>query len=125
MKVVVASRHSGDQHVQSCIRQLTVHTKRWVEIDGRFAIGHHGFDLLEAIERTGSIADAARRLGWSYRHAWGYLRAAEGTFRDRLVVVRPGKGSAKGTSLTPVGREVLRMGRSLKAMPRTLTLATG
>ena len=75
-------------------------TKVWIELNGRFAIGDGGLRLLLAIETTGSLAAAVREIGWSYRHAWGYLRRAEGVLGVRLVASRPGKGAARGTVLT-------------------------
>lgn len=35
------------------------------------------FDVLGAVRHEGSIAAAARKLGWSYRHLWGYLKEQE------------------------------------------------
>lgn len=35
------------------------------------------FEVLGAVRAEGSIAGAARRLGWSYRHLWGWLKNQE------------------------------------------------
>jgi len=98
------------QHVPLCIDGLAIRTKFWFEIDGRFVVGEHGLDLLAAIDRTGSIAQAARSLGWSYRHAWGYVKQAEATLGRRLLVSRAGRGAAKGTQLSEQGIALLRFG---------------
>ena len=84
-----------------------VKTKVWLERDGRFAIGDGGLQLLLGIAATGSLAAAVRQIGWSYRHAWGYLRRAEGVLGVSLIVARPGKGAARGTALTEHGRLLL------------------
>jgi molybdate transport system regulatory protein len=101
---------------------VQVRTKCWLEIDRRFAIGQHGFELLRAIRRHRSLAGAARALGWSYRHAWDYLRRAEHAFDSPLVVVRAGKGRVRGMELSALGRDVVRLGRSLRIPTRDLTL---
>jgi molybdate transport repressor ModE-like protein len=80
----------------------------WLELGGNFVIGDGGLRLLLGVVEGGSLADAARRIGWSYRHAWGYLRRAEAVLGTRLTVSRPGKGTARGTSLTPAGRALVR-----------------
>lgn len=85
-----------------------VRSKRWIEIDGRFAIGEGGAELLMAISETGSLARAARQVGWSYRHAWGYLRRAEMTLGIRLLSTRAGKGTVRGTQLTPEAGALIR-----------------
>ncbi|AMO98775.1 bacterial regulatory helix-turn-helix, lysR family protein [Collimonas arenae] len=49
--------------------------------------------LLTAIQETGSIANAARQIGSSYRHAWGILRDAEKMFGHALIQTGRGRGS--------------------------------
>jgi putative molybdopterin biosynthesis protein len=44
------------------------------------------FEVLGAVREEGSIAAAARRLGWSYRHLWGYLKDQE-TRQGRVLIV--------------------------------------
>jgi len=89
------------------IERLRVRTKVWLESRGRFVIGEGGLHLLLGIARRGSLAAAARRIGWSYRHAWGYLRQAETVLGLALTTPSPGKGAARGTRLTPDGQLLL------------------
>ena len=79
----------------------------WLEHDGRFVMGDGGLRLLEAIERLGSLAAAVRAMGWSYRHAWGYVRRAEGVLGVALLAGRAGRGAARGAVLTEHGRRLL------------------
>ena len=90
---------------------LELRTKYWFVVDGRFAIGEGGVELLRAIARRGSLARAAEEVGWSYRHAWGYLRRAEGVLGVPLTARRPGKGTARGLDLTKAARKLLRVAR--------------
>lgn len=92
-----------------------VKTKVWLEVDGRFAIGDGGLQLLLGIAVTGSLAAAVREIGWSYRHAWGYIRRAEEVLGVPLIVARPGKGAARGTELTEHGRLLLERLVTLRA----------
>src|SRR5688500_2957403 len=85
---------------------LRPRTKVWLERDGRFVIGDGGLRLLLAIERRGSLSAAAAEIGWSYRHAWGYLRQAQRVLGARLTAARPGKGASRGTTLTDTGRRL-------------------
>jgi putative molybdopterin biosynthesis protein len=43
-------------------------------------------DLLQAVREQGSIAAAAKRLGQSYRHVWGELKAWEARLGQPLIV---------------------------------------
>src|SRR4029450_8270357 len=71
-------------------------TKIWLEHGGRVMIGDGGLHLLEGIARSGSLAEAVREIGWSYRHAWGYLRRAASGLGAPLPVPRPRKGARRG-----------------------------
>lgn len=95
------------QNDQPCPIPLQVRTKVWVERDGAFVIGDGGLELLQEIDARGSLLAAARQIGWSYRHAWQYLRRAEHAYGSRLVTPRPGKGLRRGTELTVEGRGLL------------------
>jgi molybdate transport system regulatory protein len=87
---------------------LELLTKYWFAVDGRFAIGEGGIDLLRAIVAQGSLAKGADEVGWSYRHAWGYLKRAEAVLGVTLTERRPGKGAARGLDLTKAARLLLR-----------------
>ena len=95
------------QPVRPCIRKLTLRRKHWIELDGQFAIGEGGAELLRAVDVRGSLAEGARQIGWSYRHAWGYIRRAEAVLGIPLVSIKAGKGSARGTVLTDAARDII------------------
>jgi len=99
--------------------RLEVRSKTWLEVNGRFIIGEGGIALLEAIDDLGSIQDAARRLGWSYRHTWGYLKNMERNAGMRFVLAHHGGKSRGGTRLTPEGRKLLRDYRRLQKTLQT------
>jgi molybdate transport system regulatory protein len=78
------------------------------------ALGPGKVDLLEMVDETGSIRQAAARLGMSYMRAWTLLRTMNGCFRAPLV--RPVRGGEKGggAELTPVGKRVLVLYREME-----------
>jgi molybdate transport system regulatory protein len=84
-----------------------IKTKVWMERDGRFVIGDGGLKLLLGVLEHGSLLRAAKQIGWSYRHAWGYLKEAESALGASLTTPRPGKGTSRGMALTETGRLVL------------------
>jgi 8-oxo-dGTP diphosphatase len=75
--------------------------------DGHPILGEGRAELLELIDETGSLSEAARGMGMSYRYAWGMVRkiseAAGGP------VVESARGGSRGgrTTLTPLGREMI------------------
>jgi molybdate transport system regulatory protein len=102
---------------------LELRTKYWFEVSGRFAIGEGGIELLRAIAEHGSLARAAVEVGWSYRHAWGYLRRAERVLGVPLTSRRPGKGGRRGVDLTRDAHALLRLASRLASVtPRLAAL---
>jgi molybdate transport repressor ModE-like protein len=77
-------------------------------------MGDGGLHLLRGIVQHGSLAQAVRQIGWSYRHAWGYLRRAEIALKTPIVRNRPGRGTARGMELTETGLLLLERLRALR-----------
>lgn len=100
-------RRAALQSAHEGIIAAQVKTKVWLELGGEFFIGDGGIHLLGGIQQHGSLARTVRDIGWSYRHAWGYLRRAERALQTPLVRNRAGRGSARGMELTGAGHLLL------------------
>jgi molybdate transport system regulatory protein len=72
------------------------------------AIGPGKIALLERIERDGSLSQAARGLGMSYRRAWQLLDSLNHCFRERVAVSAKGGRRGGGATLTGFGRQLVR-----------------
>lgn len=83
-------------------------------------IGPGKIQLLEAIDRHGSISAAARVLGMAYPNAWKLLDNLNRHFREPLVERVMGGRRGGGASLTDTGRTVLEIYRSMEAKARIL-----
>jgi molybdate transport system regulatory protein len=75
--------------------------------DIEVALGPGKAELLGLIEQTGSIAEAAKRMGMSYMRAWTLVRAMNDCFHEPLVSSVRGGHKGGGAELTPTGREAL------------------
>ena len=77
-------------------------------------------DLLATVQGTGSIAQAGRELGLSYRHAWGLLQQAEALFGQPLLM----RGRGRGSALTELGEKLVwadaRIGARLQPLLESL-----
>ena len=78
------------------------------------AVGPGKIDLLEAIDRTGSITAAARSLGMSYRRAWLLVDTMNRCFRGPVVETEAGGRRGGGTRITALGGEVVRRYRRVE-----------
>ncbi len=78
--------------------------------------------LLEQIRDTGSIAEAAQRMGISYNHAWTSVRTMNSSFQQPLVATARGGRSKGGATLTPTGEEVVDLYGEMIAESQKATL---
>jgi molybdate transport system regulatory protein len=80
--------------------------KVWLEIEGRYAFGFGVSEILQAVDRAGSIKQAAANLGKSYRYVWGRIKKAEQALSRQLVESQVGGQGAQRSSLTPEARRL-------------------
>jgi molybdate transport system regulatory protein len=85
---------------------------------GEIALGPGKADLLEAIDRAGTLAEAASRLGMSYMRAWKLLQTMNSCFKEPLVNTARGGSDHGHASLTPTGRAVLDLYRRMEESAR-------
>jgi molybdate transport system regulatory protein len=79
------------------------------------AIGPGKVQLLEAIRDTGSISQAGRSLGMSYRRAWLLVDDMNRCFREPVVTAQPGGSQGGGAALTAFGEKVVRKYRTIES----------
>jgi molybdate transport system regulatory protein len=70
--------------------------------------------LLEAIRSTGSISDAARSLGMSYRRAWLLVNSLKEGFSEAVTVSATGGKGGGGARVTPFGLTLIKQFRLLE-----------
>lgn len=73
------------------------------------ALGPGKVDLLALVGETGSIREAAERMGMSYMRAWTLIKTMNACFRRPLVEAVRGGSRHGGATLTETGREALRI----------------
>jgi len=86
-----------------------------VDLGSGRALGPGKIRLLEAIQKAGSISQAGRTLGMSYRRAWLLVDDMNGCFRDPVIEAQPGGVHGGGATLTPFGRKLVERYRAIEA----------
>ncbi|MDB5580089.1 MAG: LysR family transcriptional regulator [Bradyrhizobium sp.] len=81
-----------------------------------FAMGPGKADILEAIDRAGSISAAGRALGMSYRRTWLLVDEMNRCFSGTVVETDSG-----GARLSDLGRTALAAYRDLESQSVALT----
>ncbi len=85
---------------------------------GEIALGPGKTELLGYISDTGSIREAASRMGMSYMRAWTLIRTMNACFREPLVVATRGGRKRGGAGITATGRRALHLYRRTEAQSR-------
>jgi len=79
-------------------------SRQWLEDShGNIIMGEGRQRILELIERTGSIDQAAKLMKMSYRGVWGKIKATEEHVNKRIVLTEKRHGSR----LTEDGKRLL------------------
>jgi molybdate transport system regulatory protein len=97
---------------------LMVTVRIFLKLTPNTRIGQGKVDLLEAVEATGSISAASRRLQMSFRRAWALLDHMSKAFGRPVVTGHV--GSAGGAELTDLGREIVRRFRRIESETKAL-----
>jgi molybdate transport system regulatory protein len=79
------------------------------------ALGPGKVDLLELIGQTGSIREAAERMGMSYMRAWTLIKTMNACFKQPLVEAVRGGRAHGGAALTGTGRQALELYQQMES----------
>ena len=86
---------------------MNVKIKIWIEDEKENLIfGGGKTEILEYIDQTGSISEAAKKVGMNYKKAWSHIKILQEYISDELVIVNKGR-AVGGTRLTPKARELM------------------
>jgi molybdate transport system regulatory protein len=85
-----------------------------IDFKKQCSIGPGKIDLLERIGATGSLSQAGRELGMSYRRAWLLLDSLNTSFREPVVATSIGGKAGGGATLTEFGAKLVETYRQLE-----------
>jgi len=90
---------------------LRLKSRQWiVDEQDRIIIGEGRKEILETIEKTGSINKTAKAMKMSYKGAWSKIKATEKSLNTRIVHT----DRKEGAHLTEEGKALLEKYRRLK-----------
>lgn len=85
-----------------------------IDFGPRSSIGPGKITLLERIEASGSLSQAARELGMSYRRAWLLLDDLNHALVEPVTTASVGGVGGGGARLTPFGRKLIAAYREIE-----------
>jgi molybdate transport system regulatory protein len=103
-------------------KALTVRFR--VDFENDRSIGVGKIELLEYIASTGSLSQAARDLGMSYRRAWLLVEDMKLSFDRPVVKSSAGGPNGGGAILTDFGKQLIARYRQLESDMQSLAQAS-
>jgi molybdate transport system regulatory protein len=88
-------------------KEVSIRPRLRVMVGNEIALGPGRVELLELIEKTGSLRAAALQMGVSYMRAWNLVRYTNKYFCQPLVEATRGGRVGGGARLTDAGREII------------------
>ena len=86
-----------------------------IDLSSGRAVGPGKIHLLEQVQKSGSITQAGRDLGLSYRRAWLLIDDLNNSFRFPVIEAETGGIGGGGTRLTPFGRKLIQLYQTIEA----------
>lgn len=79
----------------------------WLSKDGESFLGRGRMELLEQIEKTGSMNGAAKAMKMSYKAAWERVNGMNSLAEHPMITKKTGGKGGGGTVLTPYAHELM------------------
>lgn len=88
--------------------QLRINGRIWLEAasDERF-MGIGRLELLQHIKQTGSINQAAKAMGMSYKRAWDLVQSMNTLAKTPLIITQTGGSTGGGATVSDQGERYL------------------
>ena len=93
---------------------MQIKVKTWIEDkDNNLIFGGGKTQILEYIDKTGSIAKASSIMGINYKKAWSHVQILQNYIEDDIVISNKGR-KIGGTVLTPKAKQIIKNYKILK-----------
>ena len=94
--------------------EFRVNGSLWVEGNGTRFFGPGPVELLQLIEETGSINQAAKKMGMSYKKAWEIVSRLNEIVGSPMVITATGGEKGGGSTISEEARQLIEYYQSLR-----------
>jgi molybdate transport system regulatory protein len=84
-----------------------VHIKIFINRNNETLLCRGRLKFLETVDEYGSISEAAKIMGYSYRKAWGLVQKTNKAAGKTIIETISGGAAGGGAHLTPAGKELI------------------
>jgi len=86
---------------------MKLNYKIWIEKEGKKVFGDGPLDILQRVERTGSLRKAAEEINMSYSLAWNLMKDLEKRLGFNLLKRKVGGEKGGGSELSEEAKELM------------------
>jgi len=86
---------------------MKLNYKIWIEKEGKKVFGDGPLDILQRVERTGSLRKAAEEINMSYSQAWNLIKDLEKRLGFDLLKRKVGGEKGGGSELSEEAKELM------------------
>lgn len=79
----------------------------WITLGDEKLLGHGRVELLERIQKTGSIRQAALQMKMSYKQAWDLIKHMNAKFKSPVVTSQRGGKGGGSALVTQSGQDLI------------------
>jgi len=97
------------------LTEVAANGSLWIEHQGQRFFGPGPVQLLELIEETGSINQAAKKMDMSYKKAWGIVNNLNATALRPMVITATGGQKGGGSTISAEAKALIIYYRELRA----------
>lgn len=87
--------------------EVTITGSFSIETEEGFIIHPKVLELLDEIEKTGSLNSAVQKIGMSYSYAWNMIHKANCNLEEPIIITRRGGNGGGIAFLTEAGKTLL------------------
>ncbi len=119
LRAIICSSPRGDAPNGSTVKAPNIRFR--IDFAEDANLGPGKIALLEVIKVRGSLSDAARALGLSYRRAWLLLDSLNKSFDTPATISAVGGAGGGGATVTPFGLLLIERYRALESQIRAIS----
>lgn len=85
-----------------------IKSRIWIESENNVLLGEGRVHLLKAIQKKGSLSQAAKSLNISYKKAWQLLDSVNKSAKEPVTINSVGGKGGGGAKLTDYGKSLIK-----------------
>lgn len=106
--------HARPDAVKGFDNNIQLKSRFWLEKDNEIFLASGRVELLELLDKEGSLTNAAEAMNISYHHAWNMVEKINSLAGEPIIIKSQGGKGGGSSKLSPKGKDLIRKYKKLK-----------